>query len=68
MTVRVCLISSPILGEDPVTVLNFTACNDEKLLSVKVNAVPTLVGFFTIPTCANFVSIGKSFVESSNLA
>ncbi|GIS09152.1 MAG: hypothetical protein CM15mP113_2820 [Pseudomonadota bacterium] len=26
------------------------------------------VGFFTTPTCENFVSIGKSFVESSNRA
>ena len=47
---------------------NFSACKDEYVLSVKVTDVPTFVGFFTIPTCANLVSIGKSFVESSNLA
>ena len=52
----------------PVTVLNLKACKDEKVVPVKVLAVPTSVGFFTIPTCANFVSVGKSFVESSNLA
>ena len=30
--------------------------------------VSIFVGFFTIPTCANDVSTGKSLVESSNLA
>ena len=65
--VNTCLISSPT-SATPVTVSNLIACNDEYVLSVYVTEVPTLVGFLTIPTCANFVSIGKSFVESSNLA
>ena len=66
-TVNTCLISSPTCGT-PVTVSNFIAFNDEYVLSLYVTAVPTLVGFLTTPTCENFVSIGKSLVESSNLA
>ena len=65
--IRTCLISSPTFGF-PEIVSNFIACNEEKVLSVYVTEVPTFVGFFTIPTCENFVSIGKSFVESSNRA
>ena len=42
---------------------------DENAFSVKVTPAPENVsGFFIIPTWANFVSIGKSLVESSNLA
>ena len=66
-TVRTCLISSPTWGI-PVTVSNLIACNEEYVLSVYVTDVPTFVGFLTTPTCENLVSIGKSFVESSNLA
>ena len=60
---RTWVISSPTTG-DSVVVSNFTACNDEKVLSVYVIDVPTLVGFLIIPTWENLVSIGKSFVES----
>ena len=36
-------------------------------MSVYVTAVPTLVGFFTIPTCANFESvIGANNIEGKS--
>ena len=52
-----------------LVLLKPTAKSDENVLSVKVCPDPTnFSGFFIIPTWANFVSIGKSLVESSNLA
>ena len=49
--------------------VNFAAYNDEYSLPVNV-VIPeeNSFGFFKIPTWANWVSIGKSLVESSNLA
>ena len=42
---------------------------DENLASVNtVVDDPAWFGFLIIPICANLVSIGKSLVESSNLA
>ena len=41
------------------------ALTDEKSLAVNVAVEPIEVGFLIILICANFVSVGKSFVESS---
>ena len=63
------LISTPTVGSVPVTEENFIAFKDENWFSLKIEVPdPTIVGFLTIPIWANFVSIGKSLVESSNLA
>ena len=47
--------------------LNFIAYREENWLSVNVLVDPYVSGLFKIPIWANLVSIGKSFVESSNL-
>ena len=41
---------------------------DEKSFAVKIDVDPIDVGFLITLICANLVSVGKSFVESSNLA
>ena len=52
----------------PVGDTTLIALTDEKSLAVNVAVEPIEVGFLIILICANFVSVGKSFVESSNLA
>ena len=44
------------------------ALTDEKSFAVYIDVDPIDVGFFIILICANLVSVGKSLVESSNLA
>ena len=65
--VTVCLIFSPITGV-PVGETIFIALTDEKSFAVYIDVDPIDVGFFIILICANLVSVGKSLVESSNLA
>ena len=68
-SVTVCVIFSPIEGV-PVGEITLTALTDENWLAVNVIVEPTplIVGFLIILIWANLVSVGKSFVESSNLA
>ena len=56
-------------GDETVFEFNFIEYRFEKVLSVYIDeADPATVGFLRMPICANFISVGKSFVESSNLA
>ena len=52
----------------PVGETIFIALTDEKSFAVKTDVDPIDVGFLITLICANLVSVGKSFVESSNLA
>ena len=59
----------PAVGNVPLTLLNLIPDKDENLASVNVVVDdPAWFGFLIIPIWANFVSIGKSFVESSKRA
>ena len=66
------VILSPIAGTvvvSPLTEENLNAPREENWFCSKIElAVPIVVGFLTIPICPNLVSVGKSLVESSNLA
>ena len=62
------LITSPISGESVVLSTNLIAPKDENELPVYTLVDPIEVGFLTIPTWANLVSVGKSLSLSSNRA
>ena len=64
-----CSIISPILtSEEDGNVFRYNDLTDEYWVWLYISVEPIEVGFLTIPIWANLVSIGKSFVESSNLA
>ena len=63
------VIPVPTTGVPVNVEVSLIAPRDEYWFSVKTTVSEEyMVGFFIIPTCENLVSIGKSFVESSNLA
>ena len=61
-------VAEVLLVGVPVGETIFIALTDEKSFAVKTDVDPIDVGFLITLICANLVSVGKSFVESSNLA